>query len=608
MFLERAEKYNGSFKLYRPFPEAKVREPWEAIPEAMKEEIMRKGEECLGFEFPMIPASAYLEWTESGSRKTYTTLYNRRRRVLNLLVLAECVEHQGRFLKDIVNGLMAICEESAWNYNAHAWVDQTVHHNWSVTQYHRLPDLQNPIIDHATADTACIMAFAMYLLKDELDGISPILTKRIDHELRQRILIPYTTQHIFWMGRKGGFSNNWTPWCTMNMIMSLYALEHVDEETKRKILLQAASSLDIFLDTYGDDGCCNEGTEYYRVAGVTVIQATDALNYITDGYFSSIFEEPKIKNMAPYSLNTFIDGEYYFNYADCAAKPGPADSREFLFGKRVGNEEVMRFAAREHRKYKEHLPSDRRLNFYYYLQVAFTESEMLAYDISEPVGQPDVYYEDYQLMIARDSRYALAVKGGNNDESHNHNDCGSFTLYKDGKPMFIDLGPESYKKDTFSENRYRIWVNQSGYHNLMTFGSAMQEMGPDHRAKDVVCSLKEGEAEMSMELAGCYPEGTVGSYRRHVVFRENAELRITDTCSRIPEGAFLGLMSLGRPAYEGGVLTVEGVGEVRIEGDCAVETESIPVTDYQLHDVWGDTVYRTRLYPKDNEITLVFAG
>ena len=40
----------------------------------------------------------------------------------------------------------------------------------------------------------------------------------------------------------------------------------------------------------------------------------------------------------------------------------------------------------------------------------------------------------------------LSAKGGNNGESHNHNDVGSFVLYCDGKPAVIDVGTGVYEK------------------------------------------------------------------------------------------------------------------------------------------------------------------
>ena len=64
--------------------------------------------------------------------------------------------------------------------------------------------------------------------------------------------------------------------------------------------------------------------------------------------------------------------------------------------------------------------------------------------------------------------FALAVKAGDNNDNHNHNDTGSLTLYKNGQPALADIGVESYTGKTFSAQRYEIWTMQSGYHNLPT--------------------------------------------------------------------------------------------------------------------------------------------
>ncbi len=60
----------------------------------------------------------------------------------------------------------------------------------------------------------------------------------------------------------------------------------------------------------------------------------------------------------------------------------------------------------------------------------------------------------------------LAAKGRYNAESHNHNDVGSFIVAVGGQPLLIDVGVETYTKNTFSAARYDIWTMQSEYHNL----------------------------------------------------------------------------------------------------------------------------------------------
>ena len=84
------------------------------------------------------------------------------------------------------------------------------------------------------------------------------------------------------------------------------------------------------------------------------------------------------------------------------------------------------------------------------VQNLFALPEILSIPQGCNTEKKDIFYPSTGLFIARDSRFCLAVKAGDNDDSHNHNDTGSFTIYKDGKPLFADIGVETYQAKTFS--------------------------------------------------------------------------------------------------------------------------------------------------------------
>ena len=128
---------------------------------------------------------------------------------------------------------------------------------------------------------------------------------------------------------------------------------------------------------------------------------------------------------------------------------------------------------------------------------------------------------------------------------------GSVTLYRDGRPLLIDVGVETYSKKTFSPQRYEIWTMQSGWHNLPQFdpdgAKYDQQPGAAFAAADV--TVTDALDGLAMDLAPAY--GSVpglGRYRRSV--------HLTDT----------GL------------------------------TEAVPITDPRLRQAWPDTLYRTRIY------------
>ena len=74
--------------------------------------------------------------------------------------------------------------------------------------------------------------------------------------------------------------------------------------------------------------------------------------------------------------------------------------------------------------------------------------------------------------------FFVATKGGYNNESHNHNDAGTFLLEYDD---FIDAGVGTYTRQTFSSERYSIWTMQSNYHNLPMVNGVPQQFGSEFR-------------------------------------------------------------------------------------------------------------------------------
>ncbi len=129
---------------------------------------------------------------------------------------------------------------------------------------------------------------------------------------------------------------------------------------------------------------------------------------------------------------------------------------------------------------------------------------------------------DLQLITARESSDSevgmfVAAKGGNNGEMHNHNDCGNFMVYYNGKPVIIDTGVGAYTKQTFSPDRYKLWFMQSGYHNLPSFGGVDQHEGGRFAASDV--EIDSEKRSIKSELKNAYtPDAGIESYVRRVSF------------------------------------------------------------------------------------------
>ena len=571
-----------------PFPPARERTVWNALPQRVKNRFLKAGEAALAAAIAPLPLSLWLDFTHTGQRTPWETAYFSRRARLCALVCAECVEHTGRFLGAIADTVWALCEESAWQLPAHnSYIRDT--------PQLPLPDTTRPIVDLFAAETGALLALTRYLLPDELDTAAPGITVRMERELNTRILTPYFTSHFWWMGNGAEPMCNWTSWCTQNVLLTVFLLPTTQSERKAAVK-QAAYSLDCFLKDYGTDGCCNEGAQYYRHAGLTLWGCLDILSTVAPEAFSPLFHAPKIKNIAEYICNVHVEGPYYLNFGDCSPLAGRCGAREYRFGQAVGSDALQALAAADFRADADpdHLQNpdgSTHINLWYRLTTAFAEEEMMAYSAT-PRHHLTVWYPSVGIYAARQGSWVLGAKFGSNGDSHNHNDTGSITVYKDGKPFLIDIGVESYTKKTFSPQRYEIWTMQSAWHNLPTFDGVQQLPGAEYAAKDVRVTADS----ITAELAGAYPPVKGLRHYRRTLMADESGIILRDETD-YPGKVELTLLTEQQPTPVWNGFAIEELGSICFAPDAvSAQVTPVPITDPRLRTAWPETIYKITLH------------
>lgn len=586
------------FHPFRPFAPAADRQAYEQLPTDLAARLVAQGEARLGYDYPSIRATDYMRFKRTGDRAAYEAVYFGRRGVLSDLIQAECVEHKGRFLDDIINGIYAICEESAWQIPAHnSYIRDT--------PQLILPDVTRPVLDLFACETGALLACAAYLLQDELNDVSPYILTCIEDHLWRRIITPYLEMHFWWMGHDDEPMCNWTVWCTQNVLLTTFLMPWNQAPIQQEILLKAAESCDYFLKDYGDDGCCEEGAQYYRHAGLCLYGALSIMDAVTDGAFHALFSWPKVRAIAAYILHVHVADKYYFNFADCSPVAGRAGVREFLFGKVTAQEPLCLFAAQDFRAGGGQIVTDDVGvgNLYYRMQTVFHYNELYRYDISARVPHTNIYYPSVGLFMVHSDHLDLAVKVGDNNDSHNHNDTGSLTLYKDGHPVLADIGVETYSQRTFSPQRYEIWTMQSGYHNLPTIQGLDQHDGADYRAVDVQADPNGDTPTISMELATAYPlyDPSLQERPAAITYRRTVSLLPDENAVRLEDVTNASDVILNFITYDAPVTTTDPcllqIGDAAFQwsGADLLVIETLPITDARLRTAWDHDLYRIRL-------------
>jgi len=592
---------------WHPWPRWDERQAWEGLPQVVREDLLANGEKYLGYDWPALPATLFLEFARNGNRSRYERQHFARRRALTNLVIAECVEGKGRFLDDIVNGIWAICEESFWGVPAHVGAQRAGS---------GLPDFADPIVALFVAETSESLAWTSYLLGAQLDKVSPLVRKRMAMEIDRRVLTPCLERDFGWMGFHGGGVNNWNPWCNSNWLASVLLIE-TDQERRIAAVAKIVRSLDKFLDVYEDDGGCDEGPGYWHRAGASLFDDLELLRSASNGAID-VYDRPLVKQMGRYIYRVHIADRYFVNFADASAKGGVGGSLVYRYGKRIDDEPMAAFGAygfAQSGGMASEFEGGGTYTMGRYLPQIFGVTEIAQAKGRLPLVR-DVWLDGIQVMTARDREGSaqglyVAAKGGHNAESHNHNDVGNFIVYMDGRPVIIDIGVETYSRKTFSSRRYEIWTMQSAYHSLPTIDGVMQAPGRQFAAKDVYYEADDDHAELRLGIAGAYPKGAnLKSWVRTVRLNRGNDVTITDAYALGKQAGelTLSLMTPCRVREEGrGRLLLEDAKEseppaaarvVYDGGKLTADLEVIDVKDGRLRGVWPEKMTRILLKAK----------
>jgi hypothetical protein len=214
------------------------------------------------------------------------------------------------------------------------------------------------------------------------------------------------------------------------------------------------------------------------------------------------------------------------------------------------------------------------------------------------------WYPETQLCYIRNKTgFFLATLGGHNAESHNHNDVGTFSLYLNNLPLFIDVGVGTYTRQTFSSERYSIWTMQSDYHNLPKINGQSQLFGSQYRSKNMI--FDSSANKISLDISAAYAKGTASTWKRTFVLDPNGGLTLNEEfrIDTLKAANVMYFMTWAKPE-------ISVPGQVALEKDGTKVTllynkslfdpsvELMPLEDKRLAAVWGSQLYRLALTAK----------
>ena len=435
-------------------------------------------------------------FVERGTREEFERPYFKKRTITaQAALLALIFPEREEYLACLVKYLNSTLGEISWALPAHC-----------VGVEH-----ERTCVDLFAAETACMLSEICIALEGRL---GEELTSRIKAQIKERVFLPYLSNRYAW---EDG-SSNWTAVCCGNIGIAMMRLESELFEGAKERILHAMAR---YIACFPDDGNCPEGLHYWNFGFGRFVWFADVLREYSKGE-NNLFLNEKVKRIAAYAQKMFLKGGASVSISD-SDREAKADAAllSFLHGQ-YPDECVV-------------LPKElMREDFGDIPWLSMSRSFLYGADSGgrQALPQKNYYFESSHLAIVNQKKYSLAVKGGHNGESHNHNDVGSFILATNEGQLLCDLGAGRYFNGYFNpEIRYTLINNASWGHSVPIIGGAVQKEGEEYCG-----SLSWRGNEISVDFAAAYG-GAAQKLVRTFSYQED-RIELTDEfegCAEITE-------------------------------------------------------------------------
>jgi hypothetical protein len=472
------------------------------------EQVLALADEACAIDVPPYGYPDWRHYQATGERLDAERRFNLRRNGTMRLALAYGLTQEPRYLTHLERYLAAIVEEPSWLFVAHDFGELP----------DNLPSDSFPAIDLMSAMTCHLVAEVITICGDALPA-ELVARARAMALLRGPTF--YLARRTFnWeTGRTGP---NWEPVCAGGVAIAALLLDD-DGARKEAVLAQAEAHMRHYLGTFPEDGGCLEGVGYWEKGIAYFAMFADMLERWQPGR-ASLFDDPRFATIAGFPARAALTPGRFPAFSDTALRRTIQPALLHRLARRLDLPALLEVDTSDplRREFTERFLGEQLRDLFWYNPAQATGTGQLA-----PV---DVLPQS-QWFIARDvaNGIAVALKGGANDEPHNHNDVGSFVLLQGDATPIAELGAPIYDRAFFRpDTRYGYLAAGSQGHSVPVVAGLTQRAGSGTRALAFEAAHDAGETAVTLDLAPAYPpEAGLASLVRRLALRHGAEPVIT---------------------------------------------------------------------------------
>ncbi|GIT79703.1 heparinase [Leifsonia sp. LS1] len=588
-------------------PAASDRSVWDRLDPITLDGLAAEAEPERGLPWPGVPASLFARYARDGDRRGYEAAVDARQQRLTRAVVLAATTRGPAWIDEAADGAIVLCEQSTWSLSAHD--DAGARRGFVV------PDAASPYLDLVAGEIAAQLAVADRVLGTDWDAAWPGVRERIRREVEVRVFTPFETRDDLWWLGYWRDVNNWNPWILGNVLLSAALL--LDDPVRiAAMIARALDSLDRYVATLPADGAIDEGVAYWWNGAGRMLELLELVAQLTDGGLDA-GGVPVVAEVLRFPMRMQLGADWYVNVADGWARSRHAEPWHlpFRWGLRLGDDRVVDWARGARQPGRPIAPATGGLPRFVRAaaDARWREAPPAAPPLPQSVWLPSVQVLVCRAVAGSTGGLALAAKGGTNDENHNHKDLGSFIVAAGGRPLLVDVGKPTYRRETFSPERYGIRAMQSGWHNAPAPHGLEQGEGPAFEAAVVTAPHGEPASapgvpesvalpiSLELDLTAAYPLAPGERWRRRASLVSPSRIEIRDEWrlqadAKVDDGpiATLHLVAAGEVHRSADRVVVSADGRA-IAIDAAgltPELEAWALDDPELAGVWGERLTR----------------
>jgi hypothetical protein len=390
-------------------------------------------------------------------------------------------------------------------------------HDWLGRNYAG----ERPTVDIVVAGFAQQVARAVAALGPNLSADARTL---VLSEMERRIFS--VLRPAYAEGKDGSWwLNNESNWNVVCLCGSTIAALTLLPDRYDRALFVAGAELHVekFLRSFEEDGACTEGINYWHFGFGKFMELAEACQRATGGVVN-FWQREKVSAIARFGARYSLVPGVYPAFSDVTHDLPPPHPILGLVSRRFGlGQRDSEAAALASARFLIEFPA-------YLMEPA----EWSAGDDRANTPAQHDWFPDSQIYLGRPggshSQLAVALKGGHNDQPHNHNDLGSFVIAVHGRPIITDMGAPVYDRDYFAEKRYDNPAACSRGHGVPVIDGHYQRAGRTAAGRVLRADFGAEEDTVVLDLTAAYAVPHLLSLTRTLTYsrRGDGAVRVED--------------------------------------------------------------------------------